>query len=249
MIAPDIFARRIRAELATGLAPTDPSVAESTPPSAATGSGAVDPGHSEEKVVENTGHTWAEWVDLIDAGPGRAAGHTAIAAWVHAEHALTGWWAQGVTVGYERLAGLRLPGQMADGTFSVSRSRVLALSADLLRSALLDEHARADLFPDVDTVLRSAPAAKTLRFAVSAAGHPAGSLQVAAEPVPAGRLRVTVTHEKLPTFDAANRWKPVWADWLAAVAVAAADLTAADQGDNRARVATASAKSSGLARE
>ncbi len=98
---------------------------------------------SDEKIRENTGHGWDEWTDLIEAGPGRLAGHTAIAAWVQVEHSLTGWWAQGVTVGYERIAGLRLPGQTPDGAFSVSRSRVLEIPVELLRAAVAQASAPA----------------------------------------------------------------------------------------------------------
>ena len=187
---------------------------------------------SDTRILANTGHGWDDWVELIEAGPGRDAGHTAIAAWVHAEHDLSGWWAQGVTVGYERIAGLRLPGQMPDGSFSVSRSRVLVLPAPLLRAALLEGDSRADLFAGLDTELRSKPASKSLRLNVRRAGHPLGSLLFSADPVPDGRLRLTVTHDKLPSFDDGELWQQYWADWLAAVAAApaaSADL-AADAG-------------------
>lgn len=39
---------------------------------------------------------------------------------------MDGWWAQGVTVGYEQAIGRRLPGQAADGTFSVSATKTLS---------------------------------------------------------------------------------------------------------------------------
>jgi hypothetical protein len=223
MIAHDALTRRIRDRLAAdGAAHVDRiAAAEPTaPPAQGARRWAADPVQSDEKIRENTGHTWDEWADLIDAGPGRLAGHTAIAAWVHAEHGVPGWWAQGVTVGYERIAGLRLPGQMPDGTFSVSRSRVLALPAELLRAALLDDTGRVDLFPGLDTVLRSKPASKALRFAASRAGRSLGSLLFSMDPLLDGRLRVTVTHDKLTSADAGERWKPYWADWLAAVAQA-----------------------------
>jgi hypothetical protein len=208
MIAHDPLTRRIRHELAAGRpAPSAPTAQPTEEP-------AARPTASTAARVRQ----WDEWANLIDAGPGRLAGHTAIAAWLHAEHGLTGWWAQGVTVGYERIAGLRLPGQMPDGTFSVSRSRVLELPALLLRTALLDDAGRADLFPGINTVLRSKPAAKALRFAAFRAGQPLGSLLFSADPLPDGRLRVTVTHDKLPDFDAGEQWKQFWADWLAAVA-------------------------------
>src|SRR5688572_16898232 len=63
----------------------------------------ADPDASDESIRANTGHGWDEWLALIDAGPGREAGHTAIATWVREENDVDGWWAQSVTVGYERI--------------------------------------------------------------------------------------------------------------------------------------------------
>jgi len=179
---------------------------------------AAEPVQTDDSIREHTGRSWEEWAELIDAGPGRNAGHTAIAAWLHAEHDLDGWWAQGVTVGYERITGLRLPGQMPDGSFSVSRTRVLALDRDELRGRLLDDAARADLFPGVDLVLRSKPTSKALRFTLARDGEPLGSLLVSADLLPDGRLRLGVTHDKLESFDAGERFKLFWAEWLAGVA-------------------------------
>jgi hypothetical protein len=255
MIAHETFTRRIRDRLAiAGAAPrarsgTGTPDAEPTTPRGARGRRwAAEPLQTDEKIRENTGHTWDEWADLIEAGPGRLAGHTAIAAWVQAEHGLTGWWAQGVTVSYERIAGLRLPGQMPDGTFSVSRSRVLELSVELLRAALLDDAGRADLFPGIDTVLRSKPASKALRFAASQAGESLGSLLFSADPLPDGRLRVTVTHDKLPGVDEGEAWKQFWADWLAAVAQASApDASAPDPQPSPPPVPSPASPTSGVA--
>ncbi|WP_240694935.1 DUF4287 domain-containing protein [Cryobacterium sp. SO1] len=177
----------------------------------------AEPVRTDDAIRERTGHAWEEWVDLIDAGPGRQAGHTAIAAWVHAEHDVDGWSAQGVAVGYERITGLRLPGQMPDGSFSVSRSRVLARDRDAVRALLLNEGARADLFPGFDTVLRSKPASKALRFALARAGEPLGSILLSADQLPDGRLRLGVTHDGVVSYDEGEQWKLFWAEWLTAV--------------------------------
>ena len=160
--------------------------------------------------------SWNEWVALIDAGPGRTVGHTAIAAWVREAHDVEPWWAQGVTVGYERITGIRLPGQMPDGTFTVSRSRTLSGDIGALRAVLLDDVARADLFPGLRTTLRSKPTAKQLRFGVAdgVSGEAAGILAIAADPLASG-VKLVVTHEKLPSIEAADGWKAFWGDWLA----------------------------------
>ncbi|GFZ89067.1 DUF4287 domain-containing protein [Nesterenkonia alkaliphila] len=173
------------------------------------------PPHSDTVIRENTGHSWNEWVALIDAGPGREAGHTAIAAWVVAEHGVGGWWAQGVTVGYERITGLRLPGQMPDGTFTVSKTKKLDLDSTEFRELLNNDAARADLLPGLTSAARSKPGTKAPRFAIADAvsGEDLGILQFRVESASSG-AKLVVTHEKLPDIQSAEVWKQYWADWL-----------------------------------
>lgn len=175
----------------------------------------AEPQHPDEVIAANTGHGWDDWVDLIDAGPGRQAGHTAIASWVRDDNGVPGWWAQGVTVGYERITGLRLPGQMPNGSFTVSKSRVVRLDRDALRQLLLDD--RDSLFPGFETVLRSKESAKSLRFAFARDGEALGTVMFSLDVAPTDRVRITVTHEKLESVDDGEQWKEFWGEWLATV--------------------------------
>ena len=59
------------------------------------------PEQPDESVIEHTGRSWNEWCDLIDTWPEAADGHAAVAARVIAEFDVTGWWGQGITVGWE----------------------------------------------------------------------------------------------------------------------------------------------------
>ena len=43
------------------------------------------------------------------------------------KYKVPGWWAQTVTVGYERIKGLRAVGQRRDGTFEANKSRTFAV--------------------------------------------------------------------------------------------------------------------------
>jgi hypothetical protein len=175
------------------------------------------PDVSDDRIRENTGRGWDEWVAVIDAGPGRDAGHTAIAAWVGEHHEFSGWWAQSVTVGYERITGLRVPGQRPDGTFSISRSRTLDLEPEEFRALLLDDAARADLVPGLGLTPRSRAGVRSPRFAVADDAGPRGSLLVSLDPQ-GSRLKVTVTHERIASAGEAEQWKAYWAEWLAALA-------------------------------
>lgn len=177
-----------------------------------------DPDTADVVIRERTGRGWDEWVQTIDAGPGRDAGHTAIARWLVEEHGVAGWWAQNVTVGYERITGLRLPGQMADGTFRVSRSRTLDATVEELRAMLLDEEDRAAMFAGMTATLRSRSTAKALRVALTdVGGEPLGTVLFSFDPA-GERVRLTATHDRLPTASAAAVWKEFWGDWLDSLA-------------------------------
>ncbi|MGO2520858.1 MAG: DUF4287 domain-containing protein [Microbacterium sp.] len=176
----------------------------------------AEPESNDELVTAKTGHSWDEWVAIIDSGLGREAGHTAIATWLREEHAVDPWWAQGVTLGYERITGIRLPGQMPDGTFTVSRSRTLSGDIGTSRALVLDDDARAVLLPGLRTRLRSAPTSKQLRFNLvdDTSGEGVGVLALSIDPAKSG-VKLVVTHEKLPSVDAADVWKAFWGDWIA----------------------------------
>lgn len=85
---------------------------------------------SDGKLVEATGRARADWHAILDAAGAREWKHPVIAAWLQSEHGVDGWWAQGITVAYEQAIGRRLPGQTADGTFSVSVTKTIDGSRD-----------------------------------------------------------------------------------------------------------------------
>ena len=80
---------------------------------------------SDDKLVAATGKATAEWHRLLDAENADTWKHPQIARWLAETHGVDGWWAQGITVGYEQARGMRLPGQLADGTFTASSSKSL----------------------------------------------------------------------------------------------------------------------------
>ena len=171
-----------------------------------------EPQHSDALIKENTGHGWNEWRDLIEAWPGHVEGHAAVASWLQREHRVDGWWAQSVTVGWERISGRRLPGQMADGTFTANASATISADVAMLRELLLDDESRADLFGGLKTELRSKPGSKNVRLRM-----PEGVASLWFDPKDDGRLALGAQHAKLPSADAVQDWKAFWAQWLRAL--------------------------------
>lgn len=173
---------------------------------------ASEPQQSDALITERTGRDWDAWRSEIEAWPGHADGHAAVAQWLQSQHGLDGWWAQSVTVGWERISGRRLAHQMPDGTFTANASATIAADAAAIRELLLDENGRTDLFPGMDAELRSRPTSKNVRI-----GFEGTSAEIALVAKEDGRVTITVQHSKLPSADDVPHWKAFWADWFAAL--------------------------------
>ncbi|MCA9196941.1 MAG: hypothetical protein KDA87_05355 [Planctomycetales bacterium] len=170
------------------------------------------PETSDQAILEATGRSWNEWCDLLESWPGHTQGHAKIAKYVQAEYEIGAWWAQSVTVGFERITGLRLPGQMSDGTFTANKSKTVSLDESWLRKLLLDPSERQDLFPGHETELRSKPSSKTIRLAMDD-----GIVLIGMTPEKDGRLKIAIQHTKLANSEDAQRWKFYWGEWLDAI--------------------------------
>ena len=103
--------------------------------------------YSDEVIRANTGHSWDEWFVLLDGWGAAERPHAEIARWVHQEHGVGGWWAQGVTVAYEQARGLRAPGQRRGGHFEVSASKTVAVPVERLYEAFADPAVRERWLP------------------------------------------------------------------------------------------------------
>ena len=89
-------------------------------------------------------------------------GHQAIAVYLHEQHKLPAWWSQEVTVGYERIRGLREEHQTPRG-YQVSVSKTLPVATEKLYEAwTVEEIRRRWLGGDAPT---SAPRVPTNRSA------------------------------------------------------------------------------------
>lgn len=159
-----------------------------------------------------TGHGWDHWCRLIDAWDGRERGHAAVAAWLEEAHDLDAWWAQVVTVGWERLTGRRLPYQQPDGIFTAGRSATIRVDPVVLDGLLRDHASREVLFGGLQPHVRSRPGSKTVRVAIVD-----GVVEIAVTPRADGRAKVTVTRAKLGSFADVAGCKDHWGRWLEAL--------------------------------
>jgi hypothetical protein len=87
-------------------------------------------GMSDASVREATGCNWKRWVRTLDRAGAATKSHREIAKLV-AFFGTPNWWTQMVTVGYERIRGLRAKGQLRDGGYQATKSRTF--EADVVR--------------------------------------------------------------------------------------------------------------------
>jgi len=120
---------------ASAAPPTPRSSAAPAPRAAAPTRGAT----TDEATRKKTGHGLDHWFAVLDAFGAAAKGHTASAAHLYEAHGIPGWYAQGITVAYERARGLREMNQSCAGTFQVSVSKTVPVPVaeviDTLRNA------------------------------------------------------------------------------------------------------------------
>ena len=79
---------------------------------------------SDAAITKRTGKGWEQWFAALDKQGAGKRDHAAIASLL-VKMGLTPWYAQMVSVSYERARGIRAANQKCDGEFSVSVSKVM----------------------------------------------------------------------------------------------------------------------------
>lgn len=87
---------------------------------------------SNEAVRRATGRDWSGWEQLLDSEGADQLSHKEIVALLRdGDHVESEWWMQMVTVGYEKMKGLRVLGQTKDTGFQVGVSRTIPMSREV----------------------------------------------------------------------------------------------------------------------
>ncbi|MFQ6012760.1 MAG: SRPBCC domain-containing protein [Thermoplasmata archaeon] len=90
-----------------------------------------------EAVQAKTGRGWEAWFAILDAWKATEKGHASTAKHLVEAHGLSGWWAQTVTVEYERVRGLREVGQRGE-EFVATVQRTIRTSPEAAYAALTE---------------------------------------------------------------------------------------------------------------
>lgn len=174
---------------------------------------AADDRVPDAAVERATGKSWDDWFSILDEWGARDKKHAETARFLNEEHHVDGWWAQSVTVGYERARGMRLKYERPDG-FSVSASKTVAVPIDVLFDAFVDDDQRRKWLAEGTMSLRTSQQARSARF-----DWDDGSTRVNIGFTDKGpsKSMVALAHERLTDAGEAETMKAMWKERLAAL--------------------------------
>ena len=165
-----------------------------------------DLGKSDATIRRGSGKGWKEWLRILDGWGAIERTHTEIARHVSTELGVDGWWAQAVTVGYERARGMRRTNQRPNG-FSVSVSKTVGVDVHTLSRAFTETRMRNRwLEPGVLRVRTSHPG-RSARFDVDGGKMLAAAGFTAKGP---SKASVAIQFERLPDERAVEQTRAIW---------------------------------------
>jgi hypothetical protein len=168
---------------------------------------------SDDAVKAKTGCDWAGWVWALDQSGAESMSHRAIAQMVHDTWKVPEWWCQTVTVGYERIKGLREIGQRRTGDYEANRSRTFAVPLTRLFQAFATARARNRWLNGAKPVVRKATPNKSIRMS----WQDGTSVEVWFVSKGDSKSVAQIAHRKLKTREDIEARKAYWGERLAAL--------------------------------
>jgi len=171
----------------------------------------VDFPQTDASVRQNTGRSWREWLRILGAWGAKARKHGDIVRYLMEEQGVPGWWAQSITVGYERSRGMRAKYQTLAGFFQVSVSKTFPIGVGKLFRAFVEAPQRNKWLERGTLKVRTTLKDRSVRF-----DFRDRTSRVVAYFEPKGRSKTTVTvqHERLPDAGAVEDMRAMWKERL-----------------------------------
>ena len=170
-------------------------------------------GMSDAAIEEKTGCDWERWVTALDYARAYDLSHREIARLVKEKYDTPSWWTQMVTVGYERIKGLRERGQQRSGTFTMNRSRTFDVDVTTLYDAWADGRRRRRWLGETGVKVRTATAPKSMRLQM----RDGAIVAVGFYPKGKDKSSVALEQARLPDRETMDRLKQRWSERLDAL--------------------------------
>lgn len=170
---------------------------------------------SDEAIRQRTGRGWEAWFQLLDEWGAAEMEHREVARRVAAELGIEplAWYAQAITVSYERARGRRVVGERSDG-FAVTAQRTVAVPVARLFDAFVDGSQRGRWLPEDELRERTATRPRSARFDWA---DGATRVNVTFVENRDASSTVAVEHARLADAEEAERMKAFWRERLTAL--------------------------------
>ena len=167
-------------------------------------------GMSDAVIKARTGCNWERWVKSLDYQGAAEMTHQEIAEIVRTKYKVADWWTQTVTVGYERIKGLRARGQRRDGSYEATKSRTFNVPVKKLFDAWNDAPTRRKWLDETGVRVRTATSPKSIRLG----WHDGAIVALNFAAKGSSKSSVAVQHSKLADKQTADRMKEYWSEKL-----------------------------------
>lgn len=165
---------------------------------------------SDKSAQKSTGKVLDEWFAILEQADCNKMTHKQIAAYLYEYHQVSAWWAQTITVEYERYIGRREVGQSCQGDYQAGASKTINGTMDTVFNAWLDF--AKDIKSLNNKKLTNTPSTSTTdKWRYWRTNIDDGSkVNVMFNQKAPGKEHLSVTHEKLTSTDAVDDWKIFW---------------------------------------
>ncbi|HEV2108873.1 MAG TPA: hypothetical protein VGR16_11465 [Thermomicrobiales bacterium] len=188
------------------LAPDQAPVSEPLPEITGPRPRVAEPGMSDTAIQRGSGKSWDEWFRILDAWGAEAKTHRDIARHLVEHYGVGGWWAQSVTVGYERARSMRSLNERADG-FMLNASKTFPVPVERLFKAFSDELERDQWLEPGTLHPRTARPFRSARFDVPANGT---RIEVNFTAKGESKASAAIQHLKLLAESDVDWWRTFW---------------------------------------
>jgi hypothetical protein len=158
---------------------------------------------TDAAIKAKTGKSWEQWFAALDKKGAAGKDHKAVTAILRQDFGLSNWYAQMVTVSYERARDLRAINQNCDGQFSVSVTRVMPVP--LSRLFAVATAGQYDWFPMGTFVESSRTQDKYWR-----GKWKSGRLAIGFIAKGRDKAQIAIDSEKLPSAEAVEKERAAW---------------------------------------
>lgn len=172
-------------------------------------------GMSEAAVQKATDRSWRDWVEALDEIDAATKPHAEIAAHIRDHYPdVSFWWAQSVTIGYERIRGLRDIGQRRDGGYDVNKSKTFPVAIEQLFRSFVEPASRASWLPDAELEERTTKPNRSVRWV----WMDGTKIQCWFTDKGPSKSSVQIQHSGIATKELADEQRSFWAERLQALA-------------------------------